>query len=238
MKKALIISGGGAKGAFGCGLAQALKESKDYSLYVGTSTGSLQSPLIALNNFDKLKKAYLSVTQKDIFNFNPFNKNGSINIFKLILRLILNKDTIGESKNLKRRILSFFNEEDYKNILKENKDIVAVTVSMTSKKVEFKSIKNNSYQDMVDWIWASSNYPIFMSFLEKDGDKWCDGGLKEHTPIQYAIDNGYTYIDVIIHRTSTYSEINKWEGRGIVKSLFRTIQILTENVSEDDVMIF
>lgn len=42
MKKALVISGGGSKGAFAGGIAQYLmeEEQRDYDLFVGTSTGS------------------------------------------------------------------------------------------------------------------------------------------------------------------------------------------------------
>lgn len=41
--KALVISGGGSKGAFAGGVAQYLMEEKniDYDLFLGTSTGSL-----------------------------------------------------------------------------------------------------------------------------------------------------------------------------------------------------
>ena len=43
MKKALVISGGGSKGAFAGGVAQYLmkKEKRSYDLFIGTSTGSL-----------------------------------------------------------------------------------------------------------------------------------------------------------------------------------------------------
>jgi len=41
--KALVVSGGGSKGAFGGGVAQYLieEEKKEYDLLIGTSTGSL-----------------------------------------------------------------------------------------------------------------------------------------------------------------------------------------------------
>ena len=43
MKKALVISGGGSKGAFAGGVAEyLLKEKKNtYDIFLGTSTGSL-----------------------------------------------------------------------------------------------------------------------------------------------------------------------------------------------------
>ena len=48
--KALVISGGGSKGAFAGGITEfLLKECQEhYDILVGTSTGSLMIPLIAL----------------------------------------------------------------------------------------------------------------------------------------------------------------------------------------------
>jgi len=72
--KSLVVSGGGSKGAFGGGVAQYLieEEKKEYDLLIGTSTGSLLVPFIAIKKMDILKEAYTTVTQKDIFKINPF----------------------------------------------------------------------------------------------------------------------------------------------------------------------
>lgn len=66
---ALVISGGGSKGAFAGGVAQYLIEelNKDYQLYLGTSTGSLLVSHLALKETQKIKEVYTSVTQKSIF---------------------------------------------------------------------------------------------------------------------------------------------------------------------------
>ena len=52
MKKALVISGGGSKGAFAGGLAQYLIEEsrQNYDLFLGTSTGSLLISHLAAND--------------------------------------------------------------------------------------------------------------------------------------------------------------------------------------------
>jgi len=44
--RALVISGGGSKGAFAGGVAQYLMEGRgrDYDMFLGTSTGSLLVP--------------------------------------------------------------------------------------------------------------------------------------------------------------------------------------------------
>jgi predicted patatin/cPLA2 family phospholipase len=73
MKKALVISGGGSKGAFAGGVAQYLmkEEKKEYNLFLGTSTGSLMVSHLALGKLDALKKLYTNVDQKSIFSNSP-----------------------------------------------------------------------------------------------------------------------------------------------------------------------
>ena len=90
--RALVISGGGSKGAFAGGVAQFLLENKKvkYDLFIGTSTGSLLIPHLALGNIDKIHRIYTNVNMGKIFNINPFvvkKKNGvdvvSINHFNV-----------------------------------------------------------------------------------------------------------------------------------------------------------
>lgn len=75
MKKALVISGGGSKGAFAGGVAQYLMkhENRDYDLLLGTSTGSLMISHLALHKLDELKELYTNVNQNSIFSNNPFS---------------------------------------------------------------------------------------------------------------------------------------------------------------------
>ena len=73
--RALVISGGGSKGAFAGGVADYLinEAKRDYDILIGTSTGSLLVPLLAIEETAKLKTAYTSVQPRDIYNINPFN---------------------------------------------------------------------------------------------------------------------------------------------------------------------
>ena len=59
--RALVISGGGSKGAFAGGVAQYLLEEKNhnYDLLIGTSTGSLLIPHLALGKVDKIRNILL-----------------------------------------------------------------------------------------------------------------------------------------------------------------------------------
>ena len=74
MKKALVISGGGSKGAFAGGVAEYLMKNKNnnYDMFLGSSTGSLMVSHLALGKVEELKKIYTSVNQHTIFSNNPF----------------------------------------------------------------------------------------------------------------------------------------------------------------------
>ena len=205
--RALVISGGGSKGAFAGGIAQYLieKEQRQYDLYVGTSTGSLLLPHLALGEIEKLHDLYGSVTQKDIFNLDPFiirkghgTFSTSIHHFNVIRSFLRGNPTFGESKNLRALLQKNFSVLDF-NALKEKKTNIYVTVSnLSTKSVEYKSLRDCDYEDFLDWIWISANYIPFMSLVKKNGYQYADGGLGSVVPVKKAIELGAKSIDVIV----------------------------------------
>lgn len=208
--KALVISGGGSKGAFAGGVAQYLieNEKRDYDLYLGTSTGSLLIPHLAIGNIPKVYDMYTSVSQRTIFSNNPFvvRKRGdkeyvAINHLNVLWQLIKGKRTFGESKNLRKNIRKYLPEHEFLMLKKSNKDVVVTVSNLSMNRVEYKSIKDFGYDDFCDWIWMSCNYVPFMSLAKKDGYEYADGGLGCVIPIREAIKRGATEVDAIILET-------------------------------------
>ena len=85
--RALVISGGGSKGAFAGGIAQYLMvdAKQQYNLFLGASTGSLFISHLAAGELTQIKKAFTGVTQDAIFSNNSFiiNKKGIVNRIKI-----------------------------------------------------------------------------------------------------------------------------------------------------------
>lgn len=210
--RALVISGGGSKGAFAGGVAEYLiKEKKNkYDLFIGTSTGSLLISHLALGKLDEIHDIYTNVDMNKIFNINPFvikTKNDidivTINHFSIIRQFWCNKRTFGESKNLLKLIKSSITIEHF-NELKASKIDVVVTVTNISKNdTEYKSINDFTYDEFCEWIWISGNYVPFMSLVTKDDCEYGDGGFSSLVPIQEAILRGATEVDVVILETET-----------------------------------
>lgn len=208
--RALVISGGGSKGAFAGGVAQYLLQDKGYhyDLFVGTSTGSLLIPHLALGNIDKLHSIYTNVNMAKIFDINPFiikkkqrQNYVTINHINVIRQFLRGKRTFGESRNLQKLIKSSFSVSEFEHLKSLPIDVVVTVTNISRNKPEYKSLKDCSYEEFCDWIWISSNYLPFMSLVKKNGCEYGDGGFSSLIPIAEAINRGATEIDVIILET-------------------------------------
>lgn len=223
--RAMVISGGGARGGWGVGVARGLSEHNNYQLVVGTSTGSLMGPLILLRKFDTLAAEYTSITQNEIFNVNPFKKNGDIKPLTFIWRLLTGKKTLGETLNMRTKIKEVFTQQHYDELMSKSFEFAAATTSLTTGKPGYKSTLDYSYDDMVDWIWASANTPIFMSNLYKEGEVWADGGLRVFIPIAHAMMRGAKTIDVLVHDNTNFGSVGWTEQGGFFNLILRVFAI-------------
>ena len=245
MKKALVISGGGSKGAFAGGVVEYLiaNKGKDYDLFIGTSTGSLMVSHLALGMIKDLKKLYTSVNQKAIFSNNPFTikKIGNIKItsikkLNILWNILKGKKTFGESKNLRKLIKNNVTKELYNTIRERQKEVIVTVSNLTANRMEYKSIKECSYEDFCDWIWASCNYVPFMSLLEKNGQEYADGCFGALVPIREAIKRGATEIDAVILDTEKV-QINKIPSKNPFSLMLNVFDFTIGNVERHNVTI-
>lgn len=229
--RALVISGGGSKGAFAGGVAQFLIDElrRDYDLFLGTSTGSLLISHLALGKTEEIKQIYTSVDQNSIFNICPFiikKKHGieSIGIHHLnvIRNFIRGSKTFGESHNLKKLIRESISKEAFEQMQKGSSDIVATVSNLSLNQVEYKSVKDYNYDAFCNWLWISCNYTPFMSLSRVDGCEYADGGLGSMVPIEEAIKRGATEIDAIILQTEV-THLNRMPSKNpfsLITSIF------------------
>jgi NTE family protein len=193
-----VVSGGGARGAWGVGVANRLDSlGNRYAHVVGTSTGSLMAPLILLRKFEVLNRAYTSVNQKSIFNINPFNKNGGIRTLNALFRFC--KPSLGTTENLRTLIGTFVTSTDYQQIRnKPGLDFTVAVVNFRTLEAAYRSASEYPvYEEMVNWMWASANEPVFMSpymTMNKATGKtdiWYDGGVRNVIPIRQGLQIAY-----------------------------------------------
>jgi NTE family protein len=248
MSRALVISGGGSKGAFAVGiLKRLLREYPNLSFdtFVGTSTGSLIAPLAAMGNYDLLEQLYTSITNKDVIE--KFNIGDRIN-----------ENSIFGSTPLWNLINKYYTDANYDLLLQSGKKIYLTTVCLqTSELVVFTNETNfipSKYYEIKVFqnadhfrkaVMASASQPVFMTpikiNLKIQGEpnpnfQYVDGGVREYAGVQMAIDAGATEIFTILLSTGEKVIVDT-TFTSIFPILQQTIDIFTEDVGKNDLII-
>lgn len=243
--RALVISGGGSKGAFAGGVAQYLmeREKREYDMFLGTSTGSLLVPHLALGKIGKLYDIFTNVQQQDIFSVSPFvqRKKGdreyvSIDFVNSLWQFVRMKRTFGESKALRKHIRKHFTIEEYQQIKREKHDVVVTVSNLSMNRVEYKSINDCTYDEFCNWIWISCNYIPFMSLAMVDGYEYADGGLGCVIPIREAILRGATEVDAIVLEAENLGK-QRVLGKNPFSLMMNLFGHLLDQVERSDIVI-
>lgn len=243
--RALVISGGGSKGAFAGGVAQYLLQNRErnYDLFLGTSTGSLLISHLALRNIEKIRKVYTSVNQHSIFSNCPFTihrKHGIANIginhWNVLKNFIRGSKTFGESHNLLKLIKNTLTPDEFSVLKNGFSDIVVTVSNLSLNQVEYKSIGDFDYEEFCQWIWISCNYVPFMTLVRKNGCEYADGGLGCMIPIEEAIRRGAREVDAIILHTEV-THINRMPSRNAFSLLSNMGSFMLDRIEQQNIQI-
>lgn len=231
MTNALVVSGGGSRGAFAVGAIEALRrEGKTFDIVAGTSTGALIAPLVVTDDIPLLRSIYSSVRTDDIIR-----KRDALEI--------LTKDAIYDSHPLWSLLNSFITDERYQEIIGSDAELFVATVNLqTGELVHWNQHTSGpdggpvSRRTLLRAIFASASIPIMMPPVEihEGGDQHVDGGVREIAPLKVAIDHGATDIYAIVLEPAEREHSNE-TYRFVVKTLVRTINIFTQEVLLNDV---
>ena len=245
MKKALVISGGGSKGAFAGGVAQYLmeEEKRQYDLFVGTSTGSLLVSHLAAKKIAEIKHAFTHVTQAAIFSNNPFvvKQTGKltktkINHFNVVKNFFRGKKTFGESKNLRKLIGREITPEIFERVQASAKEVVVCVSNFTLNATEYKALSECTYDDFLDWIWVSCNFLPFMSLVVKNRFEYADGGFGCIIAIEEAIRRGAKEVDAIMLDTEV-QQLNRMRSRNAFDVLLSTLDFMGDQIVKDNIKV-
>lgn len=247
MKKALVVSGGGSRGAFAVGVIKYLSQTfaLEYDVFVGTSTGSLVVPLAALGKLDALQDLYTSTNTSDI-------------IIKDNLGNRLSENSIFRVTPLWERIKSIYTDDFYEELMQSGKEIYINTTCLQSEELvvftNAASPKESKYyrtKKIINGdhfrkaVLASACQPVFMTPVmvnlnvpgeENPGFQFVDGGVREYAGVEMAINAGAEEIFTIL-LASTNPGINKEEFKTIFPILSQTMDIFITDVGDNDLII-
>jgi len=245
MKKALVISGGGSKGAFAGGVAEHLINELGYSydVFVGSSTGSLLIPHLAINKIAKIKKIYTNVGQDDIYTVNPFKVKlqddgtvkASINHSSTVKMFLKREKTFGDTRALRKTISKTLSKEDFREVQKSGKKVIVTVSNLTRTTVEHKYAIDCLHNDFMDWMWASCSFIPFMSLVRKNGYEYADGGFGNYIPIEEAISIGAKEIDCIVLNPRRRPE-REVKTHNAFDLLLKAFLFMQKQIAYEDVM--
>lgn len=239
IKKALVISGGASKIPFGIGVASELLKQNKYDLYVGISAGAIISLFASVNKLENLYSMAINFKLSDMFSICPVNKKGHLS-FISILRLLFGKSSLGKNKRFRNKIKSMFTRDDYLTLRDSSCEVVVGVTNYNLKCIEYPVLKEYNYEDLIDWVYFSSNIPLATEPNKYNNSWYFDGGMIDYVGIYQAIDMGATDIDVILHSPMdniiTENDL-KWEPTSVVEIAKRTIEILLNNIEFDDILL-
>lgn len=248
MSRALVISGGGCKGAFAVGVLKKLfatYPALDFDIYVGTSTGSLMAPLVALGEMQMLEELYTTQkTENIVLTGRIGDRLGETSIF--------------DASPLWSLLQKNYPDPRYNDLIASGKKIYLTTTCLQSgqcvvfttdpkpaapQHYEIKILVNADHFRKA--VMASACQPVFMQPIKVNKNvpgeanpdfQFVDGGVREYAGIQMAIDNGATEIFTIL-LSSEVKTVNNKEYTDLFSILETTIDIFTDDVGKNDLII-
>lgn len=225
--KALVHSGGAAKGAWACGVIQYLLGDLgiNYDIYTGTSVGAINVAFLAMFKAGEEKQAanllkdwWLKLDNSKIYKSWPY---------------------WGRIAAAWRK--SFYDSSPLHQLIRENVSLERIRASNKKITVGALNLHTGKYElfdqesdDFITAILASSAFPATLTPVKINNDLFIDGGMKTISPIKAAIEMGATEIDVIT--TSPDVRDKRFiEDPNIIDIVRRAFDVATDKILSNDI---
>ena len=207
---ALVLGGGGAKGAYEVGAIAALDELgiKAGSVF-GTSVGALHAAMYAQGSMDAASALWDNIRLSDVVSEESLAiADDAENIFdhpeKLLEFITRYAQKKGVDVSPLMDILHKLIDED--KIRRSGVHLGIVTTRFPSLAMVEKRLEEMETGSLIDWLMASAScFPIF-PMKQVGGDRYIDGGFCDNTPVEMAVRSGardIVAIDIGKHRSHT-----------------------------------
>lgn len=192
----LVLAGGGTRGAYQVGVWKALQELNiKIKGIVGASIGALNGALFLQNDYALVSKMYETIKINNIMKVSGVNGNKNIFDLSNIFNLASNyrKQNGIDNTPLRKMIEKYI---DMDKLYNSEIDFGLVTYSVKNKQPLQKFKNEIPKEEMVNYLLASSCFPIFKPQVINN-EEYYDGGLYDSAPTNMLIEKGYKNIILV-----------------------------------------
>jgi NTE family protein len=220
--RTLCLSAGSEKGAYQSGCASYLlgELQINYELFVGSSVGAINAAHLAQfkpgeekEAAQSLKHLWFNLTKEQVYkDWMFFGKLASVW-----------RPSLFNSQPLQKLIEKTISP---KKIAAAGKKAVVGAVSLNSGK---HHLFHSDHPDFLKAVAASATFPGAFSPVKIGGHSYVDAALKQFSPLQIAVENGATAIDLIM--TSPEIRVKRYhEKPNAMEVLYRALDLTTDKI--------
>jgi NTE family protein len=217
---ALVLSGGGAKGAFQLGALEVLAEAGiTYTCVAGVSVGALNGTMVASEQLDRLGTIWRTVERADVYRGR----------WPWVLFNVL------------RGRKGLYNNAPLLDLIRREVDPGRINIPLEIGVVKLESgnylsIRPSSPR-FEELVFASTSIPIIWPPREIGGESFVDGGLRNITPLADVIDHDPDRI-VIITTEPRDKPPASMRPANIIDVAQRSLDILLDETFDNDIRSF
>ncbi len=244
-RRALVCSGGGAKGSFQIGVLEELILTRglDFQIFCGTSVGALNASFLAQARFDTNPEVSCNHL-KDAFR----------TLRALWLEQITGNGSVYRDRPLGLGGLlggadSLYDPAPLEDLLKRSLHPQALAQSNRVLKIQYVALETGELRTVdshdpaiVQHVLASATMPFFFPPVEVGGEHLVDGGLRDITPLGQAFQVDPPPDEIYVIYASPFAVervefMDPWPGLRVnaLDYLRRGVEILVDEVYQTDV---
>lgn len=210
----LVLEGGGLRGVFTCGVLDCFMDHGiRFPFTVGVSAGACNGLSYMSGQRGRARSSNIDLMEKHHYvGFKYLVTQGCIMDYKLLF------------EDFPEKIIPY----NYDAYFSNPDRFVMVTTNCLTGEAEYFEEKSSS-ERVMSIVRASSSLPFVSKITYVDGVPMLDGGIVDSIPVQYALDQGYEKLVVILTRNKGY---RKKEGKmRIAKAFYRKYPELQKALS-------
>jgi NTE family protein len=184
-KISLVLSGGGARGAFQIGVWKALRElgmDKSITNVFGTSVGAINGAAIVQGDFELATKIWENIDYSKVFsdvNLSMAERRSRKYYYSFAKALIRDRGLNVEP--LKEMLRDMLDEE----LLRSSPvDFGLVVYDLSNRRTKYLKKSQIPKGKLIEYIIASATFPLFQPHRIED-QVFMDGGIADNRPLQF-----------------------------------------------------